>query len=163
MTNKIVLPITEETAVAGYTVTISQTWEAREGLGFSGKLKRANKVVADVYQAGDGGMTDVDFTTKEESLAFDEYVKLWDFTWGAEFGEAFPHNAESVLDTLAMESVEVRLINRSKKLHIRKISDGKLYTVTFPIAKGETTLPAGLRGKLEAGDKFWNKEQWVTI
>jgi hypothetical protein len=162
-TRKITLPLTGETAVAGYTVTISQTWEAREGLGFNGRLKRGTNVVGEVCQDGNGGMTDVRFTSKDEEKAFDEYVGLWDFTWGAEFGTPFPHNSESVIDTLAMESVETRILNRSKKLHIRKARDGKMYTAAFPIAKGDTTLPSALLKQLETGDQFWNKEQWVTV
>lgn len=163
MFTKTTLPVTGEPAITGYTVTISQTWEAREGLGFNGKLKRGAKAVAEVHQAGDGGMTDVRFTNREEEAAFDEYVKLWDFTWGAEFGESFPHDSESVVDALAMESVEARILNRSKKLHIRKIKDGNLYTANFTIAKGETTIPAVIAKQLEAGDQFWNKEEWVTV
>jgi hypothetical protein len=163
MTSKITLPVTGETAVAGYTVTISQTWEAREGLGFNGRLKRGTKVVGEVRQDGNGGMTDVHFTSKEEEKAFDEYVALWDFTWGAEFGTPFPHNSESVIDTLSMESVETRILNRSKKLTIRKARDGQFYTASYAIAKGATTLPAPLLKQLDSGDQFWNKEQWVTV
>lgn len=163
MSEIITLPATGETAVAGYSATIISSWEAREGTGFRASLKRGNKIVGEISQKGDGGMTDVYFNNAEEKSIFKAYVAEWTFTWGAEFGEAFPHDEESVANALAYEALELRIMNRSKKLYIRKISDGKTYEVRFPIAKGEVALPSAIANQLVAGDKFWNKEQWVTV
>lgn len=163
MTVKIVFPITQEKAVKGYIVSISKTWEAREGLGFNGKLKKGSKTVAEVYQAGDGGMVNVYFISREEESAFNKYVELWDFTWGEAFGESFPHDKESVINVLADESIEARRWNRSKKLYIRKAKDGNLYTANFNITKGTTVLPESLHAQLQNGDQFWNKQEWVTV
>lgn len=157
-----ILPALGEQAVIGeYEVKILRRFEGREGVGFDATLVRNGKTVADVSQRGDGGGTWARFTDKQERADFDAYVALYTWTWGAEFGEAFTYEEENVLDLLAMEAIELKRMNTSKKTFVKR--DGHMYAYAYNVQKGDMVLPDGFVKVLKQGDQFWNKEQWVAV
>ena len=163
MTNTIgILPALGEQAVIGeYEVKIQRRFEGREGTGFDATLIRNGVTVADVNQRGDGGGTWARFYDKQEHADFDAYIALYTWTWGAEFGEAFNYDEESVLDLLASEAIELKRMNASKKTYVKRA--GHVYAYAFNVDKGATALPATFVQVLKRGDQFWNKEQWVAV
>lgn len=157
-----ILPALGEKAILGvYEVKVSRKFEGRQGLGFEGKLHRNNKIVATVQQYGDGGGTYATFINADERQKFDEYVDLYTWTWGHEYGDEFPYNTETVLDLLAHENIEFKRMNASKKTFIKQ--NGEIYAYNLPIVKGATTLDRAFSKVVHQGDQFWNKEQWVTV
>ena len=163
MVNTIgILPALGEQAIIGeYSVRIIRRFEGRDGIGFEAQLKRNGKTVADVSQHGDGGGTWARFINSEEDKAFQAYVALYTWTWGHEFGEAFPYNEESVLDLLAFEAIESKRMNASKRTFIKK--NGVVYEYGLSITKGATELDKVFSKVVDKGDQFWNKEEWVTV
>lgn len=163
MVNTIgILPALGEQAIIGeYEVTIQRRFEGREGLGFDATLMRNKVPVADVSQRGDGGGTWARFYDKQERADFHAYVALYTWTWGAEFGEAFNYEEESVLDLLACEAIEIKRMNASKKTFVKR--SGHVYVYAYNIQKGETVLPDSFLKVLKRGDQFWNKEKWVAV
>lgn len=157
-----ILPALGEKAVVGeYEVQIQRRFEGRDGIGFDASLKRNGVTVADVIQEGYGGGTWARFTSGEEREAFNDYVALYTWTWGHEYGEAFSYDVESVLDLLAFEAIELKRMNASKKTFIRK--NGVVYEYSLSTPKGATVLDKVFMKVVNQGDQFWNKEQWVNV
>jgi hypothetical protein len=159
-------PASGQPYVAGeYSATIKEKWEGREGPGFNAVLKRGKTVVASITQEGQGGQTYASYTSPAERDAFLAYVALWD--WTTSYDDfVLEWDEETVLDSLAAEAIELKALNAVRKFQFIPTdgAKGAIYSYKVPAsAKGATEIPAILNGHLKAGDKFWNKVEWVTV
>lgn len=107
MFETVTLQATGETAVTGYTVEIANFRSGRETVAFNGTLKSDGRTVAMIQNDGMGGETVVAFTSDAEEAQFEDYVGLWDFGWSVNGLQSMPHTIETVVDTLAYETMTV--------------------------------------------------------
>lgn len=159
-------PASEKRGIVGvYSIVITEKWEGREGEGFNANLKLGRKIVGAVTQEGRGGQTTVDYVSTEAREAFNDFVKLWD--WDETYGAyTISYNEEHVLDALAHEALEIKSLNAVRKFQFVPVDAavGTIYSYKIPASvKGAKEVPIILAGRLNAGDKFWNKVEWVVV
>lgn len=99
----------------------------REGPVWRAKLRRDGKVIAEVFQDGNGGSTWTRFTSRAEEEAFSEYAKKWTHKWGVggQYNpEGFDHDEESILNQWGDDAYLARSLNRAAKNGLAVIFDG---------------------------------------
>jgi hypothetical protein len=99
------LPLTGETAVMGYEAHVIGFRNGRETVAFDGLLKRGEILTAVIKNDGMGGETMIDFVNGQEEELFKEYVAKWTFGWSVNGLQNMAHTIETVVDTLAYETM----------------------------------------------------------
>ena len=145
-----------------YTVTGYKAHNTRNGVAFAAKLRRDGKIVGDIENDGNGGMTFVHYSNREESALFGTYVKAWG---GLKVYDVSPYEEEDVADALITEFECSRALNgkfKAGKVPFLRAGEDPREGYRYISNPGSTTeaLVQKVR-ETELGGRVWDGSRWV--
>lgn len=167
--NTITLPASRLVIPEGeYNISGLKTLTGRETRVVEARLRRGKKVIADVYNDGNGGMTFARFNDRDEANAFNAWVESWTIRIESEYNpEGYEYAQDNVLDALVEEILLAKELKRKAKTKFLFLEEGEDPMTEYHLLNSLTfenpRLPEFIAKYAPGAVLYWNNEGWVPV